>query len=415
MKILLKSATVIDSNSEYHLSKKDILINNGVIESIENSIDVEAQKVIELENLHISPGWFDSSISFGEPGYEDRETIENGLEVAAKSGFTNIALNPTTQPVIQNQTSIRYLLSHTDQHAVNVHPIGALSIDSKGKNLTELFDMHQEGAIGFYDYQKPIINANLLKLALQYTQSFNGLVQSFPMDRSIAAKGVVNEGKTSTLLGLKGIPTFSETLQIARDIAILEYTGGRLHIPTISTSESVEMIRKAKAAGLNISCSVNITHLILTDEVLDSFDTRYKILPPIRLEKDRKALLEGLDDGTIDGVTCDHYPLTIEEKKVEFEQALYGSIGMESAFPALNKVVGTENAIKYMLGLKKVFNISPSTIKIGEKVCLSLFRPDVEWTFRKEDVHSSQTNSALFGQKMLGKVYGIFSNNQLKL
>src|SRR5690554_3666 len=415
MKILLKSATIIDSKSEHHLSKKDVLIDNGIIESIGDSLSVEAQETISLENLHVSSGWFDSSISFGEPGYEDRETIDNGLEVAAKSGFTNIALNSNAKPVVQSQASIRYLLSRAQDHAVNIHPIGALSIDSEGKNLTELYDMHSEGAIAFYDYQKPVTNANLLKLALQYTQSFNGLVQSFPMDKSIAVNAVVNEGITSTLLGLKGLPIFAETLQIARDIAILEYTGGRLHIPTISTAKSVEMIKKAKAAGLNISCSVNISHLVLTDAVLNTFDTRYKILPPIRLEEDRVALLEGLASGIIDGVTCDHNPLTIEEKKVEFEQALYGSIGMESAFAALNKLVGVERAIAYMQGLKDTFGIPTNTLKEGAVANLSLFRPDGEWTFEKEHVLSSQTNSSLLGQSMKGSVYGIFSNNQLSI
>lgn len=415
MKILLKSATIIDSSSEYHLSKKDILINKGIIQSIEDSLDVDANEVVSLENLHVSQGWFDSSISFGEPGYEDRETIENGLEVAAKSGFTHIALNPTSKPVIQNQAGIRYLISRAHNHAVNLHPIGALSIDAKGENLTELYDMHCEGAIAFYDYQHPVTNANLLKLALQYTQSFDGLVQSFPMDKSIAVNAIVNEGITSTLLGLRGIPSFSETLQIARDLAILKYTGGRLHIPTISTAESVAMIKEAKKSGLNITCSVNISHLILTDEVLDSFDTRYKVLPPIRLEKDRQALLEGLANGTIDGVTCDHRPLTIEEKKVEFEQALYGSIGLESAFPALNKLVGVKKSVAYMQRLKNVFGIPKNTIKEGNMANLSLFRPDGDWIFEKEHISSNQTNSSLLGQSMKGTVYGIFSNNQLRI
>lgn len=415
MKILLKSATIIDSNSEHHLSKKDLLIENGLIKHIGNNLEHTNCKIISLENLHVSTGWFDSSISFGEPGYEDRENIDNGLSVAAKSGFTDIALNANSLPVVQSQASVRYLLSRAQTHSVNLHPIGALSIDSKGVDLTELFDMHSEGAISFYDYQKPIENANLLKLALQYTQSFGGLVQSFPMDRSIAKNAVVHEGVTSTLLGLKGIPTFSETLQIARDIAILEYTGGRLHIPTISTAKSVKMIQETKAKGMHITCSVNIAHLVLTDEVLDSFDTRFKVLPPLRLEEDRLALIQGLADGVIDGVTCDHYPLTIEEKKVEFEQALYGSIGMESAFAGLNQLVGVEKAVSYLQGLKTVFGIPMSSIKEGEIAKLSLFRPDGDWKFQKDHILSSQTNSSLLGQKMKGSVYGIFSNNQLSI
>lgn len=415
MKTLFKSAVIVDPNSKYHLSKKDILVENGNIIHIEDALEIDVDRKVELENLHISSGWFDSSVSFGEPGFEDRETIDNGLEVAAKSGFTHIALNPTNQPITQNQSSIRYLISRTQHHPVRVFPIGALSMDSKGEKLTELYDMFSEGAIAFYDYQKPIENANLLKLALQYTQSFNGLVISFPFEKSIAYKGVVHEGKNSTLLGLKGIPSFSETLQIARDIQILEYTGGNLHIPTISTAGSVEKIRIAKARGLHISCSVNILHLILTDEVLNSFDTRYKILPPLRSKKDRLALLEGLADGTIDGVTSDHFPLTIEEKKVEFEQALYGSIGLESAFSALNAKVGMEKSISYLQRLKSIFGIKEHTISKGSEANFSLFQPEGSWTFKKENVYSSQINSALFGQKMKGRVYGIFADNHLKI
>lgn len=414
MKILLKSAKIIDPNSKYHLHTKDIYIENGIIKEI-GEIENQEAKIISLPNLHISPGWFDSSISFGEPGYEDRETIENGLKAAAKSGFTSIALNATSKPVTQNQSQVSYLLNKAHNHPVSLYPIGALSIDSKGEHLTELYDMHSEGAIAFYDYKKPLANANLLKLALQYTQAFGGLVQSFPMDKSVAHNGVVNEGKISTLLGLKGIPAFSEELQVARDLMILEYTGGKLHIPSISTAKSVSLIKEAKVKGLQVTCSVSITNLILTDKVLEEFDTYYKLLPPLREESDRLALIKALEDGIIDGVTSDHMPLTIEEKKVEFDHASYGSIGMETAFPVLNKNFGTFNAVQYLQSLKTVFGIESTNIEENQKADLSLFETENEWVFTKNDILSSQNNSALLNQKMKGKVYGIINNGGLLL
>lgn len=414
MKILLKSAKIIDPKSAYHLQTKDVLIENGIIKEI-GEIENQEAKLVSLPNLHISPGWFDSSVSFGEPGYEDRETIENGLKTAAKSGFTSIALNATSKPVTQNQSQVSYLLNKAHNHPVNLYPIGALSIDSQGEHLTELYDMHSEGAIAFYDYKKPIGNANLLKLALQYTQAFGGLVQSYALNKSVAHNGVVNEGKTSTLLGLKGIPAFSEELQVARDLMILEYTGGKLHIPSISTAKSVELIKEAKDKGLEVTCSVNISNLILTDEVLEDFDTVYKLLPPLREESDRQALIKALEEGVIDGVTSDHMPLTIEEKKVEFDHAAYGSIGLETAFPVLNKAFGAEKAVQYLQSLKAVFGVESSSIKEGEKANLSLFETEEDWTFTKEAILSSQENAALLNQKMKGKVYGIINNGGLLL
>ena len=363
------------------LKKRDVLIENGSISKIAASISNDRVKNISLPNLHISRGWFDSSVSFGEPGFEERETLENGLRTAALSGFTDVAVNANTFPVTDTKSNVKFLRSRAEGQAVNLHPIGALTVGSKGEGLAELYDMHQEGAISFYDYKKPVNNANLLKIALLYSQNSGGLVQSFPFEKAVALNGVVNEDVNSTQLGLKGIPSLAEELQIARDLYILEYTDGRLHIPTVSTRKSVALIRDAKKKGLEVSCSVAASNLVLTDEVLHSFDTRYKLLPPLRTQDDIKALIKGLEDGTIDGVTSDHDPMDVEHKKTEFDHASFGSIGLESCFGALNKVLGMERTVAALTGLKTTFGLNEGPLSEGETANITLFDPVSEWTF----------------------------------
>jgi len=415
MNILLKSATIIDASSNHHLQKMDILVKNGKIEKIASTIDSGDFKVLELKNLHISQGWFDSSVSFGEPGFEERENIDNGLETAAISGFTHIALNANTNPVTQSKSQIKYILSKAEDKTVSIYPIGALSLNSEGQDLAELYDMQNAGAVAFYDYKKPISNTNLLKIALQYCQNFDGLIQSFPFDRSIAKNGMVNEELNSTKLGLKGIPALAEELQISRDLYLLEYTGGKLHIPTISTNKSVQLIKEAKKKGLNVSCSVSVNNLILTDDALQSFDSNYKLMPPLRTKEDNKALLKGLLDGTIDGVTSDHDPIDIENKKTEFDNAKYGSIGLESVFGALNTLMDFEKSIAILNNLKERFQVPINTISEGNNADITLFSPSEEYIFSKKDILSTSKNAALLGQKLKGKVYGVIANNKMKL
>ena len=269
MNVLIKSATILDSKSDFHNKTQDILVENGRIIEIANSIkNTKNFPEISLENLHVSQGWFDSSVSFGEPGYEDRETIANGLSVATHSGFTNVALNPNTSPVIDSHSEVAFVQNKSENTATQLHAVGALTHGAKGKHLAELYDMHTAGSVAFGDYKKPISNPNVLKIALQYAANFGGLVQSFPLDEDIARAGVINENITSTRLGLKGNPNLAEELQVARDISILEYTGGALHIPTISTAKSVALICNAKSKGLDISCSVAIHNLIFTKPLL---------------------------------------------------------------------------------------------------------------------------------------------------
>lgn len=416
MNILIKSATIIDSKSEFHNASQDLLIENGVITKIATSIkNPNNYQEIQLDNLHISQGWFDSGVSFGEPGWEERETIANGLKTAGLSGFTAVALNAYSNPVVDSNADITFIKAKSQNNAVSLLPIGALTMASKGEDLAELYDMSSAGAVAFYDYKKPISNPNLMKIALQYAANFNGLVCSFPQENKIAGKGVVHEHIASTRLGLKGIPALAEEMQISRDLFLLEYTGGKLHIPTISTARSVALIREAKQKKLDVTCSVAIHNLYFTDEALSDFNTHFKVLPPLRTQEDADALIEGLKDGTIDMVTSDHNPLNIELKKIEFDYANYGTIGLESAFGALQKLFTTKKTIDILTRGKSRFGLEQTAIKEGDTANLTLFNPSTKATFTTADILSKSKNAIFENENLIGKVYGIIANNQVVL
>ncbi|GAA4029392.1 dihydroorotase [Flavobacterium cheonhonense] len=416
MNLVIRKAKIIDPKSPFHNQTVDVKITNGVIDAIGNSVSNDANyQEFQQEGLHLSQGWFDTSVSLGEPGFEDRETIANGLIVAAKSGFTGIALQPNSHPIIDNQSQVHFVKQKAVNSATDLYPIGALTKNSEGKDLAELYDMKNAGAVAFGDYGKSLSNANLLKIGLQYVQDFDGLVIAFAQDETIKGNGVVNEGVVSTRLGLKGIPNLAEELIIARNLFLLEYTGGKLHIPTVSTAKSVALIKEAKAKGLAVTCSVAVHHLVLTDEKLDGFDTRYKVSPPLRTEADRQALLTGVLDNTIDCITSDHNPIDIEHKKMEFDLAKNGTIGLESAFGALLTVLPLEKVIEKLTSGDIVLNIEKQVIDINSKANLSLFEIDSNWTFSKEAILSKSKNSAFLGQPMQGKALGIYNNGKLVL
>ena len=416
MTTLLKSATIIDSSSPYHHQQKDILITNGIITKIEDSIEDNNYQVVALDNLHVSCGWFDTSVSFGEPGYEERENIKNGLNVAAKSGFTAVAVNANSNPVIDNKAAVEYLIHKANGFATNLYPIAALTQNSKGVDMAELYDMQQSGAIAFSDYKKPIANDNLMKISLLYAQNFDGLIFSFPKNNLIAGEGIANEGVNSTRLGLKGIPALAEHIQIARDLYLLEYTGGKLHIPTISTTKSVELIAAAKKKGLQVTCSVSVHHLTLSDDELHGFDSNYKVNPPLRTKTDIKGLLKGIKSGVIDIITSDHNPIDIEHKKLEFSEAKDGTIGLESAFGAINSVLDLKDFIENITSKPKaIFGLENHSIQENNKAEITLFNPENEYDFTKKHILSTSKNSAFLDKKLKGKAYGIYANNQLIL
>ena len=411
MSIILKSAKVINAESKYNGTQQDILICEGKIVKIAKSISDKNARIIDIKDLHVSNGWFDSSVSFGEPGFEERESIENGGIVASKSGFTDVVLNSNTNPVIDSQAGISFVKSKNS--SCNIHPLGALTMSSESKEMAELFDMKNAGAVGFYDYKKPIINSNLLKISLQYSQAFNSLIMSFPLDKSIAKNGIINEGEISVNYGIKGIPNFSEEIQINRDLHILEYTGGNLHIPTISTKKSLDLIKKAKEKGLNVTCSVAIHNLTFNEAKLKDFDTRFKVLPPLRTEKDRLALVKGVKDGVIDLVTSDHCPIDVENKKTDIDNAEYGTIGLESFFGSLLNLFTLEETIKILTRGRKLFNIENFDFKEGSEARLSLFKISKEFEFSKSHIKSKSKNSAFLGTKMKGYPVGIINTNNI--
>ena len=414
MNIILKSAKVINVESKHNGSKQDILISEGKIKKIGRTISVKNAKTISVKNLHVSVGWFDSSVSFGEPGYEERETLLNGADVAAKSGFTDLLLNPSTNPVLDNQTDISFIKSKSLNSSCNIHPIGALTLSSESKDLAELYDMKNSGAVGFYDFKKPILNSNLLKTALLYSQSFNSVIMSYPQDNSVAKGGLINEGTISVNYGIKGIPNFAEEIQIARDLHVLEYTGGKLHIPTISTKKSLELIKKAKSKGLNVTCSVAVHNLIFNDKKLKDFDTRFKVLPPLREEKDRVALVNGVKTGLIDMVTSDHLPIDLENKKTDIENAKYGTIGLESIFGSLLSLFDLNQTIEILTRGREIFNIEKPEFEVGSKASLSLFTIN-DYEFSKADILSKSKNSAFLGMKMKGKPIGVINGNKITI
>ena len=411
MKILLKKATLIDPKNAFHYLSKDILITDGIITSIEDDIKDEDAETITYANLHVSRGWFDSSVCFGEPGYEERETLENGLKTAGLSGFTQIAVNPNTKPITDNQSAVNYLKNAGKNTATQIFPIGSFSKNQDGKLLTELFDLKQHGAIGFGDYKKSIQNAELLKIALQYAQRFDGLILSHPTDTSIGSSNGVHEGAVSTRNGLSATPTLSEVLQIQRDISVLEYTGGKLHIPYLSSAAAVELIRKAKKQGLQISCSVALSNLVFTEEELADFDTNFKLDPPLRTEADRSALRQGVIDGTIDMVTSNHEPLNIELKHLEFDHASTGSIGLEAMFGVLSTLFPTDKVVSILTKGMDLFGVNSPTIEVGQPANLSLFNPTGSGVFQNKDILSSSKNCAFVNAPTQGTVYGVINNS----
>ncbi len=411
--ILFKNVTIHNPLGDYHEEQLDILLDQGLIKEIGENIQVEDAQLIEHQNMHVSYGWFDSSVSFGEPGFEERQTMKNGLDTAARSGFTNLMINPNNQPNPQDASGINYLKSLGSNHAVSLHPVGNFSLNQKGEHLAELYDMHQAGAVAFYDYKKSIANANLLKVGLQYIKPFNGILQSFPQDGQIAGAGMINEDQQGTELGLKTMPKFAEELRVARDIEIARYTGASLHIPTLTTNASLELVKKAKYEGLAITCSVTVHHLLLSSSYLKDYDTNFKVQPPLREKSENIQLQHHLKQGTIDMITTDHLPLSIESKNVEFDQADYGTTGLESAFKVLCKNIELPLVLDQLTGAYCRFAAIEPVIKKGAPANLTFFTNSSDSVLTKEDLHSTSKNNMFLGMPVKGKVLGIYNNQKL--
>ena len=420
MQLHIRKARVIDPQSKFHDKVVDLLIEDGIIKNIAGSIKSDTKNVVEAKGLCVSTGWVDVFADYREPGFEHKETIASGLQVAAAGGFTDVLLAPNTQPALSTKSIIQYIFQKAAGNIVDLHPIGTATQNTDGKDLAEMLDMRENDAIAFSDGWKPLQNANLMLKALEYVKAFKGIVVQIPQDATLSSGGLMNEGIVSTGLGMAGIPSLAETIMVHRDIELLRYTGSKLHLTGISTSESVEMVRKAKAEGLAITCSVTPYHLTLTDESLTGYDSVYKVSPPLRSEADRQALIQGVKDGTIDCIASHHRPHEWDAKAKEFEYAADGIALQEITFNvlcyALAEYIGIERLVEMLTLIPRdIFGMQPREIKKGAAASLTLFTTMGNHTLTPDNIKSSSRNNPFIGKKLDGKVVGIVNNDQLYL
>jgi len=415
MSILITGAKILDPLSPHHRKKTNVFIKDGLITYVGNT-QQKANKVVEGEGAILTPGWFDLQANFCDPGFEHKEDLTTGRQVAMAGGFTEVVVLPNTNPVIQTKNDIQYIKRDNSSSLVQLRPLAAISINNNGQDFTEILDMQASGAIAFTDGLIPLWNSDLLRKSLQYVQKFNGLIIDFPQDKWLSQFGVMNEGVNSTLLGMMGNPALAEEVTVARDIQILDYTGGKLHLANLSSAKSVALVKKAKAKGLNITCDVAIHQLIYTDNSVLDFDSVYKMNPPLRTEKDRKALIKGLKDDTIDAIVSAHQPQDVESKNLEFEHAENGMNNMQVVLPMLvmiKKEIPFEKLIsKLTTGPRSILGMDNPIIAKGEKANLTLISQTNKWTYNVQSNKSKSVNSALFGKDLLGKVLAVFNNAQ---
>jgi dihydroorotase len=423
MKLLLKNVRPYQAGAQ----TLDILVHDGLIARMEPNI--QADDSVEMRDFNgafVSPGWMDVGPQCGDPGYEHREDLFSAAAAAAAGGFTALASAPNTHPAVHSKSEVLYIRHKTAGLTTQFFPLGAISHNLEGKDLAELMDMREAGAVAFTDGDKPVQDAGLLLRALLYAKAFGGLIFNTPHHKSVAAGGQMHEGRVSAMLGMPGIPAIAETLMVQRDLSLLEYADSRLHLHLISTAESVELIRQAKAKGLHITCSVALLNLCFTDDpetrglglrMEDGFDTSWKVKPPLRSEKDRFALLEGLRDGTIDFISTQHSPWDEEAKNLEFPYAEFGVTMLETAYAVYNAFLSAEMPLelwveKIALAPRRVLGLPAPELKIGAPAELSIFDPQATWTYARGKMRSKSFNSPFLGREMKGKVLGVLNGGK---
>lgn len=412
MHYLLKNIIVLDASSNFYQKQVDVLLKNGKIENIDFCIDDKQAEALDFSGCFLAQGFCDLYVNTNDPGFEYRDDINTIAQSALAGGFTTICATPNNFPITQTKAQVDYILNKAKNTAITILPIGAVTENFDGKSPTEMLDMHHAGAIAFSDIPHSINNSGVLLRALQYVQPFDGLVINMPFDQTLVGEGIVNESEISVRMGMKGITNLSEYTAVQRNIEILQYAGGKLHLVGISTKESVEIIRQAKAKNLNLSCSVFVHHLISNENDVKNFDSNYKVFPPLRSNADQQALIDGLKDGTIDCISTQHTPLNIDEKNVEFEQALNGIIGLESAFGLLNKKLEKEISKEKLVDLlsKNPKNIIQPKQSTTDFVILNF---DETYTFTEKHIRSKSKNTPYLQQTLKGKVKAVFSKGQL--
>jgi dihydroorotase len=416
MKILIKKVLIAQASSIFNNTIQDILIEDGIIKAIKENILADADTIIQEKDMIASAGWIDCFAHFCDPGFEYRENLSTGTNTAIAGGFTTVFVLPNTSPVIHNKSQVTYIVQKSKELPIHIYPLGTLTKNAEGKELAEMYDMQQSGAIAFTDGLQPVQTAGLLLKALQYTKVFNGTVIQMPIDKSIGNNGLMNEGMISTQLGLPGIPSIAEEIIIKRDIDLLRYTQSKLHITGISTAKSVALIKVAKQEGLQISCSVTPYHLFFNDEDLQQYDTHLKVNPPLRTKADMLALQQAVLDGDIDCIATHHLPHNTDDKNCEFEYALNGMIGLQTAFAAINHLLpslSNENIAKlFSDNANTLFNLPENKIAEGTIANLTLFNRTEKTILQKNNNQSKSFNTPFANKELNGKVIGVIVKNK---
>jgi dihydroorotase len=415
MKILIQSARIISKGSPFHLKTRNVLLNNGRIAEIGDK-NYSADKVIDATGMILSPGWIDLGASVGDPGHEQREDLQSLAKTAAAGGFTEVAVLPNTQPAVQTKNEISYITANNENRLVQIHALAAVTKNCKGEELTEMIDLHHAGAVAFTDGLKSIWHTDIFLKSLQYLQKFDGLLIDHPEDNWLNLFGQMHEGVQSTMLGLKGMPRIAEEVAISKNLELLLYAGGRLHLSKLSTAKSIELVRAAKKKGLQVSCDVAGYQPLLNDSTLVDFDTNYKVNPPLREKADQDALLKGLKDGTIDVLVSNHVPQDDESKFLEFDQAEFGLINLQtfaSQLTALAEEIEMADLIEKVTDApRRLLKLQPVVIDVDTRANLTLFDPNSEWTFTPDLNLSKSKNSPWLGMQLRGRAIAVFNNTK---
>ena len=420
--VLLKGGRVLDPSIGLD-QEADVVVLNGKIDTI-GAVEAGGFKgrVVDCKGKIVAPGFIDLHVHLREPGREDKETIESGCRAAMAGGFTAVCCMPNTDPAIDSRSHVEFVRERAEGLLVDVYPIGAVTKGRKGLELTEMGDMVQAGAVGFSDDGTPVSTAALMRRALEYSQMFGSPIMDHCEELSLSEDGQMNEGVVSTFLGMKAIPPIAEEFHVARDIMIAEYIGGKLHICHVSTKGAVELIRQAKKRGVSVTTEACPHHFVLTEQAVKSFDTNTKMKPPLRTEKDRKALLAGLKDGTIDAIATDHAPHAIEEKETEYAAAAFGIVGLETALGLTithlvkKKVISLEQMVEKMSVIpRRIVRLPENSVEEGRPANLTIFDPDLAWTVDRTRFESKSMNTPFDGWTLTGKAVGVVNNGQIFL
>jgi len=421
MKILIEQARIVDRNSPHHGTVGDILIEDGRIMAVGEGLAVNAQadQVLRHPGLHVSPGWVDTFAHFGDPGYEYKETLESGAAAAAAGGYTDVFVLPNTKPVVDTKSQVEYIRHTAAALPVRIWPLGGVTRGLEGKDLAEMYDMRNSGAVAFSDGTNPVQSAGLLLKGLQYVKAFEGVIVQLPDDRTVGASGLMNEGIVSTRLGLPGKPMMAEELMVARDIELVRYTGSKIHFTGISSPRSLEYIRAARAAGLQVSCSVTPYHLFFTDADLTDYDTNLKVYPPLRDAGAVQTLKKAVQEGLVDAIASHHLPQEFDSKIVEFEYAKPGMSSLETAYAVLRTALpglSPEQTVDLLSHRpRQVFGLEQPVISEGQAAALTLFDPAGTTQLEAGATRSRSKNNPFIGRVLQGRVIGTFSNHALHL